>query len=164
MINRLKFGRGSALAAAGCVLALALSSASNSAEPVKLSKDEIDTLIYERQQVMIQLEKDAELLGEIAAGLAPASKLAETTRAIAKSAKESHAAFQMKVPGGRTRPEAWSNWADFNQRLEAFVASSEKLAKLAETGTVASVTDTLGDALNCKACHDVYRAPKKPAN
>ncbi|MFM6933659.1 MAG: cytochrome c [Novosphingobium sp.] len=128
----------------------------------KLSKDEIETLIYERQQIMIQLDKDAELLGEIAAGVAPAAKLRETTADLAKAAKESHAAFLMKVPGGRTKPEAWSNWADFSQKLEYFVTSTDKLAKLAETGTVASVTDTLGDALQCKACHDLYREPKKP--
>lgn len=129
----------------------------------KMSKDEIETLIYERQQIMIQLEKDAELLGEIAAGVAPASKLRETTVDLAKAAKETHTAFLMKVPGGRTKPEAWSNWADFSQKLEAFVTSTDKLAKLAETGTVASVTDTLGDALQCKGCHDLYREPKKPA-
>lgn len=129
----------------------------------KMSKDEIETLIYERQQIMIQLEKDAELLGEIAAGIAPASKLRETTADLAKAAKETHTAFLMKVPGGRTKPEAWSNWADFSQKLEHFVSSTDKLAKLAETGTVASVTDTLGDALQCKACHDLYREPKKPS-
>ena len=130
----------------------------------KLSKDEIETLIYERQQLMIQIDKDSELLGEIVAGIAPASKLKETTAALARDAKESHAAFSMKVPGGRTKPEAWSNWADFSKRLDAFVAGAEKIAKLGETGSVPAVNDVLGDAMTCKACHDLYREPKKPAS
>ncbi|MFM5908164.1 MAG: cytochrome c [Novosphingobium sp.] len=129
----------------------------------KLSKDEIDTLIYERQQVMQQLQDDAELLGEIVAGLAPKEKLAETTAAIARSARETHAAFNLKLPGGRTKPEAWSNWADYSRRLDAFVASTSKLEELGKTGSVPAVNDILGDAMPCKACHDLYREPKKPA-
>ncbi len=128
----------------------------------KLSKDEIETLIYERQQLMIQIDKDSELLGEIVAGIAPATKLKETTAALARDAKESHDAFSMKVPGGRTKPEAWSNWADFSKRLDAFVAGAEKIAKLGETGSVPAVNDVLGDAMTCKTCHDLYREPKKP--
>lgn len=152
-----------AMIGGGTSLSAVEPSAPAAVDASKLSKDEIASLVYERQQIMIQLEKDAELLGEIAAGIAPAAKLRETTADLAKNAKESHIAFLMKVPGGRTKPEAWSNWADFSQKLEAFVTSTDKLAKLAETGTVASVTDTLGDALQCKACHDLYREPKKPA-
>lgn len=130
----------------------------------KLSKDEIETLVYERQQLMIQIDKDSELLGEIVAGIAPAAKLKETTAALARDAKESHAAFSMKVPGGRTKPEAWSNWADFSKRLDAFVAGAEKIAKLGETGSVPAVNDVLGDAMTCKGCHELYREPKKPAS
>ncbi len=129
----------------------------------KLSKDEIETLIYERQQVMGQLEKDAELLGEIVAGIEPKEKLAETTASLAKGARETHSAFMMKVPGGRTKPEAWANWADYSKRLDAFVASTAKLEQLGATGSVPAVTDVLGDAMPCKACHDLYREPKKPA-
>lgn len=127
----------------------------------KMSKEEIDTLIYERQQAMIQLEKDADLLGDIVAGLAPASKLAETTRSIADSAKESHTLFQMKIPGGRTKAEAWSNWADYSKRMDHFVTSTEAMAKVGATGNVQGVLGMLGDALQCKQCHEVYREPKK---
>lgn len=137
--------------------------ASAAVDVSKLSKDEIETLIYERQQVMGQLEKDAELLGEIVAGIEPKEKLAATTASLAKGARETHSAFMMKIPGGRTKPEAWSNWADYSGRLDNFVASTAKLEQLGATGSVVAVTDILGDAMPCKACHDLYREPKKPA-
>lgn len=143
--------------------ATAVPAAAPTADVTKLSKDEIDTLVYERQQAMIQLDKDAELLGDIVAGLAPASKLAEVTRSIADGAKETHGLFQMKVPGGRTKPEAWSNWADYSKRMDHFVVSTEAMAKLGATGNVAGVLGSLGDALQCKQCHEVYRETKKPS-
>lgn len=162
---------GRKLGAALAVLAMAMAGGTSlsatepaAADVSKMSKDEIETLIYERQQLMIQIDKDAELLGEIVAGIEPASKLKETTAALARDTKESHAAFSMKIPGGRTKPEAWSNWADFSKRLDAFVAGAEKVAKLGETGSVVAVNDVLGDALTCKSCHDLYREPKKPAS
>ncbi|MFM5929996.1 MAG: cytochrome c [Novosphingobium sp.] len=159
---------GVAALAFGAATALSAGETESPAAPApvdvsKLSKDEIETLVYERQQVMSQLEKDADLLGEIVAGIAPKEKLGETTASIAKSARETHAAFSMKVPGGRTKPEAWSNWADYSKRLDAFVASTAKLEALGKTGSVPAVTDILGDAMPCKACHDLYREPKKPA-
>ena len=177
LMNRKGFRPGRMIAASVAVLAgslvwqqagLAGTEAPVSAEKPamdvsKLSKDEIETYVYERQQIMIQLNKDTEALGDIVAGVAPANKLAEITRSIAKGAKDSHSAFLLKIPGGRTKPEAWSNWADYAKRMEAFVASTENLAKLGETGSVHAVTDVLGDALPCKACHDLYREPKKPS-
>ncbi|MCW1402354.1 cytochrome c [Novosphingobium sp. MW5] len=160
------------LGAALAVLALAVAGVTSlsATEPTapaaidvsKLSKDEIETLIYERQQLMTQIDKDAELLGDIVAGVEPAAKLKETTAALARDAKESHAAFSLKVPGGRTKPEAWSNWEDFSKRLANFAAGAEKVAKLGETGSVPAVNDVLGEALQCKSCHDLYREPKKP--
>ncbi len=126
-----------------------------------LSKEEADGIIFERQQIMLQLEKDADTMGKIAAGILPPDKMPETAEAIAKGAKDSLAAFQDKVPGGRTKPEAWQNWADFNQRLEAFARNAETMAQAAKSKDVVAVTSTLGDALPCKQCHDVYRTPKK---
>jgi len=125
-----------------------------------ISKEEADGIIFERQNLMLQLEKDAELLGEIAAGIKPADKLAEVTRSIADSAAASKAAFEPRVPGGRSKPEIWSNWADYAQRLDNFERDTRKLAELGAKNDLVGVTGMLASALPCKECHDVYRAPK----
>jgi cytochrome c556 len=131
------------------------------ADKAPISREESEGIIFERQQIMLQLEKDADTMGKIAAGILPPDKLPETAEAIAKGARETVVAFQDKVSGGRTKPEAWSNWADFNQRLEAFARNAEIMAQAAKSKDVVAVTSTLGDALPCKQCHDLYRTPKK---
>lgn len=129
--------------------------------PPDISKDEAEGMIFERQQIMIQLDKDAEALGEMAAGLRSTDKLAETARSIARGAKDSLAAFEPEIPGGRAKPEVWSNWADYKMRMDVFAANSEKMAQIAESGNVTGVVEVMTEALPCKQCHDVYRAPKK---
>jgi cytochrome c556 len=117
--------------------------------------------IFERQQIMQQLDKDAELLGDIAAGDAPADKLPEVTRSIAQGARDTRASFQQRIPGGRTKPEAWSNWADFSQRMDGFVTNADALAKVGQSGNVEAATSVMATALPCKECHDLYRMPKR---
>jgi cytochrome c556 len=119
-------------------------------------------LIFERQQIMKELDEQAETLGNIVAGLEPRSKLAETTRGIAKRAKESMESFRNPLPGGRSKPEVWSNHTDYMQRMATFVRETEELAKLGEAGNLSAVTEKLVTALPCKSCHDVYRARKQP--
>lgn len=128
-----------------------------------ISADDAAGIVFERQNLMLQLEKDAELLGEIAAGLKPKDQLGEVTRSIAEGAAASKAAFEPRVPGGRSRPDVWSNWADYSKRLDDFDRNAATLAALGAKGDLTGVTNILGDALACKGCHDVYRAPKKPA-
>jgi cytochrome c556 len=124
-------------------------------------KAEAEGIIFERQQIMLQLDKDAETLGMIASGAAPATKLAETTRAIAQGAKDSVEAFRAQVPGGRAKPDVWANYEDFMQRMQAFSDNAAKMAKLGESGSVAAVNEVMIDALPCKQCHDIYRAPRR---
>lgn len=147
---------GSAIAVAAAGL-LAAASVGNAQVPAA----EKEGIIFERQQIMEQLEKEAETLGMISAGLTPKTKLAETTRNIAKIAKESVASFEPIVPGGRAKPEVWSKRADFMKRMNDFATKSEEMAKLGEAGDMHAVTELMVEALPCKACHDAYRAPKK---
>lgn len=135
--------------------------ASASVATPAVSREEAEGIIFERQQIMLQLEKDTEGLGEIAAGLRPADKLAVTARAIADGARDSAAAFEQNVPGGRAKPEVWANWQDYSQRMQLFVQKSEEMAKHAEAGNLTRVTEVMADALPCKQCHDVYREKKK---
>ena len=124
--------------------------------------DQAEGIIFERQQIMTQLDKDTDKLGSIVAGELPADQLAATTLAIAKGAKESLAAFEPNVPGGRAKPAVWTNWADYSHRMQDFADKSAAMAKTAaETGDVAVVTALMGDALPCKQCHDLYREKKK---
>lgn len=121
---------------------------------------EAEGIIFERQQIMEQLGKDSDLLGKVVAGLEPAAKLPEATRAIADGARQSLEAYRQQVPGGRTKAEAWSNNADFMRRMEDFARNSEAMAAVGARGDVTAVTGMLVDALPCKQCHDVYRTPK----
>lgn len=132
-----------------------------SAGPVPaIDKAEADGIIFERQQVMLRLDKDAKTLGMIAAGSAPASKLAETTRAIAEAARDSVAAFEPLVPGGRAKPEIWTNHPDYMRAMRDFAAKADAMARAGQGGDVNAVTGLMIDAMPCKQCHDRYRAPK----
>ncbi len=121
---------------------------------------EREGIIFERQQTMDQLGRDSDLLGKVVAGLEPATKLPEATRAIADGAKDSLESFRNPVPGGRTKAEAWSNDADFMRRMTDFARNAEAMAAVGARGDVAGVTGMLVDAMPCKQCHDLYRAPK----
>ncbi len=82
------------------------------------AKTQAEGIIFERQQVMMQLGKDADALGKIAAGQLPPDRLAATTKAIADGARDSLEAFKQQVPGGHAKPEVWSNYADFTARMD----------------------------------------------
>jgi cytochrome c556 len=124
------------------------------------SQEEADGIIFERQQLMLQLDRDAKTLGMIAAGSEPTTKLAETTRSIAQGARDSVTAFNQVVPGGRAKPEVWSSHAAFMQDMETFARNAEGMAKAGEGGNLNAVTNLMIDALPCKQCHDRYRGPK----
>ncbi|HEX7857555.1 MAG TPA: cytochrome c [Sphingobium sp.] len=129
--------------------------------PAPANSADAEGIIFERQQIMKQLDTDTDTLGSIIAGEIPKDKLVAVTRSIAQGARQSVTAFQQKVPGGRAKPEVWSNYADYSQRMENFARSAEQLAKDAETGNMTAVVSTMGDALPCKQCHDVYREKKR---
>jgi cytochrome c556 len=130
------------------------------ASAAPMDKAEADGIIFERQQLMLQIDRQAKALGMIAAGTAPPDKLAETTRAIAQAAKESVDAFRPVVPGGRAKAEVWSQHAEFLQAMETFARNADTMAKAGETGNVGAVTGLMVDAMPCKQCHDRYRGPK----
>ncbi|MGE3690700.1 MAG: cytochrome c [Novosphingobium sp.] len=148
-------------AAGGGGEASAAMTSATSAAPVDPA--EAEGIIFERQQAMLQLERDADKLGDIIAGLAPRAKLGETARAIANGAKDAEESFALHVPGGRSKPEVWSNREDYDRRMQEFVQKSDAMATMAEADNLNGVIETLNDAMPCKACHDVYRAPKRPS-
>lgn len=122
---------------------------------------EAEGIIFERQQVMTQLGKDADVLGKIVAGALPADQLPATTKAIAQGARDSVEAFKLRVPGGHSRPEVWADHADFAARMEKFAVNADAMAKAGESGNMSAVLGMMVDALPCKECHDLYREKKK---
>jgi cytochrome c556 len=122
--------------------------------------DDEDTIDY-RQLIMKQLDAESEALGMIVSGQIPPDSLALEAKSIANAAKAALKAFEPKVLGGEAKPEVWSNWDDFSKRMQAFARNSEEMAKVAETGNLAKVTELMITALPCKECHDTYRNKKK---
>lgn len=129
--------------------------------PLSAVQGQTEDPVLARQLIMQELDDDAEALGMIVARAVPATKMAEHARNVAKNAKDSFESFKQNAPGGNAKPEIWANWEDYSKRMEAFVANSEKMAKIAETGDINAVTEIMIDAMPCKGCHDVYRAKKK---
>lgn len=118
-----------------------------------------DAVILDRQLIMQQVDKDTKALGMILAGIQPKTDLVKVSQSIAKSAKEAQESFKPKVPGGGSKPEIWSNWDDFSKRMDVFVAKSEEMTKVAETGDLFRIGELVVD-IQCKQCHDLYRLKK----
>lgn len=128
--------------------------------PLSVVHGQAEDPVLKRQLIMQQVDEDAEALGMIAAGLEPKTKMLEHARSIAKSARESYDAFKQNAPGGRAKPEIWTNWADYSAKMEAWVANADKMVAAAEKNDVNGVTEIMVEALPCKGCHDVYRERK----
>lgn len=154
--------RAAALAVAASAALFSWQASGAEDSKAQAAKTEAEGIIFERQQIMDQLGKDADALGKIVAGQLPRERLAATTRAIAQGAKESVDAFKQQVPGGHAKAEAWSNNADFAARMEKFAKSADVMAKAGEAGNMAEVLNVMVDAMPCKECHDLYREKKKP--
>jgi cytochrome c556 len=124
------------------------------------SADNIDAVDY-RQHIMKTMNEQAAALGEILSGAIPDDNVIAHLDALALSASTALKAFEPKVPGGEARPEVWSNWADFSQRMNEFAQKTAAMAKLAhEKGKDAGLANVM-DALSCKKCHDNYRREKQ---
>ena len=121
---------------------------------------ESEGIIFERQHIMMQLGRDSELLGRIAAGTELAAKLPQATRTIAVGAREALESYRDQIPGGHTKAVAWSNYSDFMQRMDAVACNADAMAAAGERGDMTGVMGLMVDALPCKQGHDVYRARK----
>ena len=141
---------------------IGLGGTSVSAGSTAPASEEKKGAIAERQFIMQRLDEDSETLGNILAGIEPPEKLAEITRAIAKSARDSVDNFRPITPGGRSKDEVWSHHDEFIQQMDRFAQNADAMAKAGQSGNVEAVTRMMGDAMPCKQCHDTYRLPKKP--
>ena len=124
------------------------------------SADDKDVIDY-RQHIMNTLNEQAAALGEILSAAVPDDNVIAHLDALGLTASTALKAFEPRVPGGQARPEVWSQWADFSQRMIEFAHRTAAMAQLAhEQGKEAGLASVM-DALSCKKCHDSYRREKQ---
>lgn len=128
--------------------------------PAAVWADDKDVIEY-RQRAMKTLQEQTAIIGEIVSGAVPADNLPAHAEAIALAAQISAKSFEAKIPGGDSKPEVWTKWADFSKRMTEFTAATRLFSDTAKRGaTLSEMTSILTQALPCKECHDVYRQEK----
>ena len=139
--------KGLALAALACRSAVAIA-------------DDTDAIDY-RRHVMISLGELLAAIDMIVAKKAPPDAFATHVKTMAVVATQAKLAFRPQVAGGKSKPEVWSNWADFAKRLDAMVTAGDELAKAAKDGNAAVVGPKIKTAMDCDGCHKIYMVPGK---
>nr|WP_284336045.1 cytochrome c [Comamonas sp. NoAH] len=146
------------LSAAALAVSAALVSVSASADTLKFGKSE-DAIKY-RQSSLFVIGQHFGSLGAMANGRAAFNAdLAKQNGAVLESiAALPWQAFGAGTEGGKTKSEAWSEKAKFDEHADKFVAEAGKLAAAAKTGDLAQLKAAFGPAAQtCKACHDAFR-------
>jgi len=122
--------------------------------------DDQDVIDY-RKHVMKTIGEQVGAIQLILENRVPADNLAVHLKVIAATAPQTKSAFTAEVAGGRSKPEVWASWDDFSERLDRFVAGAQELAQAARAGDAAAAAARLPATLDCKGCHEIYRAPAK---
>ena len=122
--------------------------------------DDQDAIDY-RVHVMKSLGEQLAAVDMILARKAPPDAFAVHVQVIARVAAQAKLAFEPKIAGGNSKPEVWSNWADFAKRLDAMVAASNDLAKAAKDANPSTVGPRIRASLDCEGCHKLYMTPAK---
>lgn len=133
---------------------LASAGAADAASPA----DE-DVIAY-RQHIMNSLQEQTAALGKIMSGAAPDDNAVAHMQALALIASTALKSFEPRVAGGESKPEVWSDWADFSRHMEEFARLTAKMSQAAQEGGKDAGLSHAIEALNCKSCHDVYRKPR----
>ena len=119
-----------------------------------------DVIAY-REGIMNALNEHSAALGQILSGGVSDENAVAHLEAIALLASLAPKAFEPKVAGGEARPEVWSKWPDFSKRMDHFVQATAAAAKVARDEGKDAALGNILDALDCKSCHELYRAEKK---
>lgn len=134
------------------VMAPALADAP-AAAPAAADKAIVDA----RKHIMNTMKEQSQTLGDMMAGLKPDDDAVALLDALAKTASGALKAFEPQVQGGESKPEVWSQWADFSKRMNEFMQKTADMAKLAHDKGKQAGLEATADALTCKSCHDIYR-------
>jgi cytochrome c556 len=119
-----------------------------------------DVIAY-REGIMNALNEHSAALGQILSGGVSDENAVSHLEAIALLASLTPKAFEPKVPGGEAKPDVWAKWPDFSKRMDHFVQATAEAAKVAREDGKEAALENILDALDCKSCHDHYRAEKK---
>jgi cytochrome c556 len=122
--------------------------------------DDKDVVEY-REHIMNTLHEQSEALGQILSTNIPDDNALAHLDQVALAASLALKAFEPKVPGGEAKPAVWSDWPDFEKRMNEFARKTAAAAKAAHDHGKDAGLAQLSDALTCKGCHDVYRQEKK---
>jgi cytochrome c556 len=148
-------GRLSRLTSAVSVVALA-SIAFFGTLPTVARAGDLENIAY-RQNIMKTIDAQAAAIGQILSGEVPDDQAVAHFESIALAASTALKSFEVKSLGGESKPEVWSNWADYSKRMLDFAQKSAEVVKVGKTqGKEAALAMAL-DALPCKSCHEKYR-------
>ena len=127
----------------------------------KNGSDKDNAVIEYRRHIMMTLNEQSAAIGQVLMQAVPDTNTQTHLEAIALAASLATRAFAPKVPGGDSKPQVWSDWADFSKRMDEFAQKTAALAKTArEQGNEAAMAGVV-DALSCKSCHDTYRIERE---
>jgi cytochrome c556 len=129
--------------------------------PTAVHADNKDVVDY-RMHIMHSLNEQSAALGQILSGVIPEKNAQAHLEALALTASTALKAFEPKVPGGESKAEVWSNWADFSKRMNEFARQTREAAKLSKEKGFSAAGPGIIDAMSsCKNCHDINREEKK---
>ena len=146
------------LSTAVFALSAAFTGVCAAADTLKFGKAE-DAIKY-RQNSLFVMSQHFGNLGAMANGRAEFNAdLAKQNGAVLETlAALPWQGFAAGAEGGKTKPEAWSEKAKFDEHANKFVAEASKLAAAAKTGDLGQLKAAFGPAAQtCKACHDAFR-------
>jgi cytochrome c556 len=120
-----------------------------------------DAIKY-RKNALFVMQQNFSRVAAMAAGKAPfdAKVAAESAANAEFVGKLPWAAFGEGTDKGdtRTKPEAWTDKAKFNESAEKMQAEMAKLNAAAKTGNLDSIKVAVGAVGGtCKSCHDAFR-------
>jgi cytochrome c556 len=114
-----------------------------------------------RQNIMKAMDAHATAIGQILALMVPPDNLAGHFEGLLISTRQAKAAFKDHVEGGESKPEVWTNWADFSAKLDKMEEGALRAVEAAKSSSeVGYIAEFAVDAMACKGCHDVYREKK----
>jgi len=124
--------------------------------PTVARAGDLENIAY-RQNIMKTIDAQAAALGQILSGEVPDDQAVAHFESIALAASTALKSFEVKSLGGESKPEVWSNWADYSKRMLDFAQKSAEVARIGKTQGKEAALAMVLDALPCKSCHEKYR-------
>ena len=123
-----------------------------------------EKVIHYRQSVMTLIGWNFSTLGAMVKGKIPFdagefSRRAERIQSLAPQALEGFAKGSDKGAETDAKPEIWTDFDDFQTKLNDFVTETKVLGEAAKSGDEAKMKEQFKKTADtCKACHDKYKA------